>query len=200
MESRQIQGKSGAKLSGGNFMRRAGRIARWMLALVILAIAAAIGWLYAAPPALIRIASGYSGKIVCSNAFVAGRDPQQVLQIDVQAPGHPILKYMTVDVDRQAKVVRAGLFGLFGKGMAIEREGFGCKAVPDENPDAAEAVPTPASAPPQASDALWPEGTGVALSQEPGLAKVLDDSTLAGPGMRAVVVVKNGRIIGERYG
>ena len=182
-------------------MRTAMRIVRWVLALVIVAVAAAIGWFYVSPPELIRVGSGYSAKIVCSNVFIAGRDPEQVLALDVQAPGSPILKFMTVDVDRQAKVVRAGLFGLFGKGMAVARDGYGCSNVPDGNPDAVVPAPAlppgPAAAP---SNALWPEGTTIEPSQEPGLAKVIDDSTLTGPEMRAVVVVKNGRIVGERYG
>ena len=37
-------------------------------------------------------------------------------------------------------------------------------------------------------------------SQSPEIAAILDDRDMTGPGMRAVVVVKNGRIVGERYG
>src|SRR5262245_25279592 len=147
-------------------MRRAGRILRWVLALVILVIAAALGWLYVSPPELIRVGSGYSAKIVCSNVFIAGRNPDRVLQLDVQAPGHPILKLMTVDVDRQAKVVRAGLFGLFGRGMAVARDGYGCSNVPDGNLNDVAPVPaSQAAAPPAQSDALWPEGTRIEPSQ-----------------------------------
>jgi CubicO group peptidase (beta-lactamase class C family) len=36
--------------------------------------------------------------------------------------------------------------------------------------------------------------------QDPDVVKLLDDQELAGPGMRAIVVVKDGRIVGERYG
>ena len=56
------------------------------------AIAGAAGWLYFAPPELIRVAAGYSAKIVCSNVFIAGRDADEVLRVDVQAPGHPLLR------------------------------------------------------------------------------------------------------------
>ena len=52
-------------------MRTGLRIAKWLLALGIFAIAAAIGWVYVSPPQLFRVASGYSAKIVCSNAFIA---------------------------------------------------------------------------------------------------------------------------------
>ncbi len=49
------------------------------------------------------MAAGYSAKIVCSNVFIAGRDAEDVLALDVQAPGHPILKLIRVDVDREAR-------------------------------------------------------------------------------------------------
>lgn len=180
-------------------MRWIVRIAKWLLALVVAAVAALAGWLYVAPPDLIRVAAGYSAKIVCSNVFIAGRDAGEVLAVDVQAPGHPILKFMRVSVDRQAGTVTAGLFGLFGKAEAVARDGFGCTSVPDGRLDGVAALPAAEPAP-AASDALWPEGNAVAASQDPAVAAILDDAKLTGPGMRAVVVVKNGRIVGERYG
>jgi CubicO group peptidase (beta-lactamase class C family) len=180
-------------------MRRLLKIGKWLLALVIFAIAAAAGALYQSPPELIRVAAGYSAKIVCSNVFIAGRDPDTVLKVDVQAPGHWILKYILVDVDREAKTVTAGLLGIFGKGTAVARDGFGCTSVPDEKPGDVLPVPGLEAAPPLA-DALWPGGNGVQPSQDPGIAAILDDDGLAGPGMRAIVVAHNGRIVGERYG
>ena len=46
-----------------------------------------------------------------------------------------------VDVDREAKTVTAGLFGIFGKGLAVARDGFGCTSVPDG--DVAAVLPVP---------------------------------------------------------
>ena len=83
-------------------MRMILKIGKWLLALVIFALAALAGWLYQSPPELVRVASGYSAKIVCSNVFLAGRDPDEVLAIDVQAPGHWLLGYMNVQVDRDS--------------------------------------------------------------------------------------------------
>src|SRR5690606_24611910 len=48
--------------------------------------------------------------------------------------------------------------------------------------------------------ALWPAGERVEPSQDPALAAILDDAEMAGPGMRAVVVAHDGRLVGERYG
>jgi CubicO group peptidase (beta-lactamase class C family) len=180
-------------------MRRLVKIGKWLLALMIFAVAAAAGALYQSPPDLIRVAAAYSAKIVCSNVFIAGRDPGTVLEVDVQAPGHWILKYILVDVDREAKTVTAGLLGIFGKGTAIARDGFGCTSVPDGKLE--DLLPVPAlEAAPALADALWPQGNAVQPSQDPRIAAILDDEGLAGPGMRAIVVAHNGRIVGERYG
>jgi CubicO group peptidase (beta-lactamase class C family) len=182
-------------------MRIALKILKGAVALVALAVAGLCGWLYFAPPDLIRVGSGYTAKIVCSNVFLAGRDPGEVLAVDVQAPGHPLLKLMKVAVDRESGVVSAGLLGFLGASAAVFREGFGCSNAPDGNVEAVKAlgaVVPPAAAPD--TDAIWPQGERVQPSQDPELAKLLDDPVLAGEGMRAIVVVKDGRIVGERYG
>jgi CubicO group peptidase (beta-lactamase class C family) len=180
-------------------MRILGKILKWLLVLLVVVIVGAAAWLYFSPPELIRVASAYSAKIVCSNVFIAGRDAEEVLALDVQAPGHPILKFIDISVDSQAKTVSAGLFGLFGNGLAVARDGYGCATVPDGDLAAVPAAPAaPAKA--AAGTGLWPEGTTVQPSQDTSIANLLDDPKLTGPGMRAVVVVHNGRIIGERYG
>lgn len=171
---------------------------KWILGLLVVAVVGVACWLAVAPPDLIRVASAYSAKIVCSNVFIAGRDPDEVLRVDVQAPGHWLLGYMRVNVDRDARMTSAALLGLFGKSVSVSRDGLGCTNEPDGNLDAVAKVSLP-SIPAGDSGKLWPEGEAVAPSQDPDLAKVLDDSDLTGPGMRAVVVVHDGRIVGERY-
>lgn len=175
------------------------------LALLLLVLIAAL-WLK--PPYLLRVGANYSAKIVCSNVFLAGRDPQEVLRTDVQAPGIALLHLMRVSVDREQRVVRAGFLGFIGNGLAVARPGMGCSVVPDGNLHIVERLssPTPAAAaaaPPAAvpvstaTDALWPEGNSVATT--PALDRILADDVLAGPGMRAIVVVHDGRIVAERY-
>jgi len=177
------------------------RVLKALSLLVFVALAGLAGWLRLAPPDLVRVASGYSAKIVCSNVFLTDRDPQKVLEVDVQTHGHPLLTVMNVSVDREAGVVRSGLFGLFGKGLALHREGQGCATVPDGDLPAARAVPAmPPHDPMAAGDGLWPLGEEVEPLGNAALAAALDDPALTGPGMRAVVVVKDGRIVGERYG
>jgi CubicO group peptidase (beta-lactamase class C family) len=181
-------------------MRIALKIAKWLAGLAVVGLVGLAAWLYFAPPAMIRVAAGYSAKIVCSSVFIAGRNAADVLQADVQAPGHPILKLINVVVDESAGTVSAGLFGLFGKGLAVDRTGFGCAAVPDGDSASAQVTDIASQPPAPLPDEIWPEGNRVEPSQDPGIAAILDDPAMTGPGMRAVVVVRDGRIVGERYG
>ncbi|PSM17751.1 serine hydrolase [Nitratireductor sp. StC3] len=178
-------------------MRILAKIAIFVIALAVLAVVGLAGWLYVAPPALIRVGAAYSAKMVCSNVFLADRDATRVLAEDVQAPGHPLLGYIRIEVDDAHRAVSAALLGLFGRERAVMREGLGCTVVSGdgllEGLSASQAAPADTQAP-------WPEGEIVAPSQNPELAAILADDDLTGPGMRAVVVVKNGRIVGERYG
>lgn len=182
-------------------MRAVVKFIKWLLGLVILAVVALVAWLYFAPPELIRVGSGYSAKIVCSNVFIAGRDAKQVLAVDVQAPGHPLLKLMKVSVDKERGLVSAGLFWVLGKSVAVERDGVGCASLPDGDTGKARQTSLRAAAStPAQPDALWPDGERVDASQNPDVAKIVDDAAMAGTGMRAIVVVKNGRVVAERYG
>jgi CubicO group peptidase (beta-lactamase class C family) len=163
--------------------------------------------LWLKPPALLRIGSNYTAKIVCSNVFLAERDPDEVLRDDVQAPGISILRYMKVSVDRDAHVVRAGFFGFIGDGVAVARPGVGCTVVPDGNVNFAKAVAPSSSAstpkaegpaPPAQPAQAWPDGETAAENTQ--VEKILADDKLAGPGMRSVVVIDHGHLVAERYG
>ncbi|MDG4903389.1 MULTISPECIES: serine hydrolase [unclassified Mesorhizobium] len=182
-------------------MRAVVKFIKWLFGLIVLAVIALFAWLYFAPPELIRVGSGYAAKIVCSNVFIAGRDPNEVLAVDVQAPSHPLLKLMKVSVDKERGLVSAGLLWTLGKSVAVERDGVGCASVPDG--DTGRARQTSVHIEPLAvasQDALWPEGERVDALQNPAVTKIVDDAAMVGTGMRAVVVVKNGRIVAERYG
>lgn len=183
--------------------RRRRRLVARLAALVVVVILGLAGWLAILPPELIRVGSAYSAKIVCSNAFIAGRGPQQVLGDDVQAPGHPLLRLMRVEVDGANRIVTAGLLGLFAGRVAVARDGLGCTVVPDGVSARRLAELRAEHAPPNSAptiDAAWPLGEKVEPAEPAALTIVLDDPAMTGPGMRAVVVVKDGRIVGERYG
>ena len=181
-------------------MRIFGRVFRWAVVGLLALVVAAAAWLAVAPPDLIRVAAGYSAKIVCSNIFLASRSGGEVLAVDVQAPGHPILRLIDIDVDRTGGTVTASLLGLFAPMTAVARPGTGCAVVP--NGDVAGARRFTAATPAAASlpDRPWPLGDGGGAEEAPAVAAILDDEELTGPGMRAVIVVKDGELAGERYG
>lgn len=156
------------------------------------------------PPELLRVGANYTAKIVCSNVFLAGRDPQEVLHVDVQSPGIALLRLMRVSVDREHGTVRAGFLGFIGDGIAIARPGKGCTVVPDGKlaalNDAPRAQPPPAAVAASAAAApasLWPEGN--AVESKAAMNRILADDVLAGPGARALLIVDHGRIVAERY-
>ncbi len=170
---------------------------KWLKALglgLCLIFIGALAFLWIVPPDLLRVATNYSAKMVCSNVFIAGRDAEEVLSVDVQAPGHPLLRQVSVDVDAQAQIVEARLFGFVAPTTAQYRAGLGCTNLHEARLSDISLDPRPAL-----PDALWPEGDIVTVSQDPDLMKVLTDDALLGDGYRAVVVVRGGRIIAETY-
>jgi len=169
-----------------------------LVAILILGILALGGWLALVRPELLPLASAYAAKTVCSNVFIAKRDADAVIRTDVQFAVHRIVKFMKIDIDTANRRVEAALFGLLGKRYAAYAEGRGCTLVSKhEIPSHAAA---PLSLPPAAADVPWPIGEAAQLSDDPRLRAALNDPVLQGPGMRAIVVVHDGRIVGETYG
>lgn len=179
------------------------RAMKWVLRLAMVltgVVVLAIGVLVAFPPDLLRVGTGYAAKIICSNVFIAGRDADAVLRDDVQAPGHPLLRLVEADVDLEAGLVRTSLLGFIASSQAIHRAGLGCAHVARADIEAARRLTAPVAEASVADETLpWPEGEGL-LAADPRLASVLSDPALLGPSFRAVVVVKDGRIVGEVYG
>lgn len=178
-------------------MRLAMRIVKIILGIIAVALTVLVVWLYTWPPELLRVGSGYAAKIVCSNTFISRRYPEEVLSSDVQAPGNPLLRLMFFSIDQEKKAVHAALAGFIAGNDAVYRDGLGCSVTPDgtaaDLPSVAHAVPVPVD-----DTVLWPEGSKVEPDQK--IAALLSSADLTGPGMRAVVVVKGGRIAGEAYG
>ena len=177
--------------------RKTAGIARIAAAVILALLIVLCLWLVFLPPNLLRVGSGYAAKIVCSNVFLAGRDPDEVLAIDVQAPGHPLLRLMRVHVDYREKQVEAALLGFIAANRAVYREGAGCSVTPDGEIVHLPLPPAGAEPAPEGPD-FWLQGEETKPDQ--AVEDLLSDDTLAGPGMRAIVVVRNGQIVGEAYG
>jgi CubicO group peptidase (beta-lactamase class C family) len=170
------------------------KIIRTVLALLAVIVAGGIGYLAVSPPDLLRVGTNYSAKIVCSNVFIAGRDAQEVLAIDVQAPGHPLLRQVSVEVDTEAQIVTARMFRFFAPATSQHRPGLGCTNIHDAQLSDQNLAQTA-----MLSTGLWPQGNEVQQTDNAEVVKALSDPELLGPGYRAVVVVHNGRVVGETY-
>jgi CubicO group peptidase (beta-lactamase class C family) len=150
-----------------------------------------------------KVATGFLANILCSETFVSGLQPDRIFSETTAAmPGTGLMTWaMNYRVDRARRDVTVTLFGL-GGAHAVYREGSGCYL---DHGDAAAPVALPVEARPQ--PALLPEIAGplIVTPQSPALATALDRA-FAEPGQppfrrtRAVVVMKDGRVIAERYG
>jgi CubicO group peptidase (beta-lactamase class C family) len=179
-------------------MRIIGKILKWLALAIVVLVVGAAGWLHILPPELLRVGTAYAAKIVCSNYFLAHRDPEQVFAEDVQAPGNPLLGY--VKIDRHDDYIGASLFGWVAESYAVNRDGLGCAVAPGGDIDGVRNVKLAKPAEiPKASEFEWPLGDEVSLAGSDKVKALITDPALAGPGMRAVVVVKNGRLIAETY-
>src|SRR5258705_1166295 len=150
-----------------------------------------------------KVATGFIANVLCSETFVSGLEPDRIVAETTAAmPGAGFITWaMDYTFDRARKDVTVTLFGL-GKSRAVYRgEGFGCYL--DHGTAVADISlpPTEGKAAP-----LQPEiaGPSIVAPQSAQLATALDRA-FAEPDnpprrrTKAVVVLKDGRVIAERY-
>ena len=158
------------------------------------------------------IGTGYAAKYICSNVFISHRDPQITYREDV-ASINLLARIIDVNIDHVQKTVVASFFGLF-KSTALYREGCGCTLVTGTTEAELRKQgfmdPEPAPAPQRVRDAPWPIGEGASsepLARHVNMDKLMGalDAAFAEPDpekkkmTRAVVVVHDGKLVGERY-
>ena len=149
-----------------------------------------------------KVATGFVANVVCTETFVSGLDPARVFAETTSAmPGVGLITWaLDYRVDRERRDVTVTLFGL-GQSHAVYRgEGLGCYL------DHGGAVADISLPPADAKPALLPEiaGPSIVAPQSPQLAAALDrafaEPDKATPrNTRAVVVLKDGRVVAERY-
>ena len=147
-----------------------------------------------------KVATGFVADILCSSTFVSGLDPDRVFSETVDAmPGVNLIAWaLHADIDRSRRDVTVTLLG-FSRSHAVYRDGYGCTL--DHGTVAELALPLDDRKP-----ALLPEIAGPALVEAttPQLSAALDRAFAepAAPTFRrtkAVVVVKDGHVVAERY-
>jgi CubicO group peptidase (beta-lactamase class C family) len=178
---------------------------KWMAGALAVVALAASAIIFFRPDRALRVATGYVAHHICSETFVSGFNPQTVFAETIERDGIRRLRLLLrYRLDRAAKIVDASVAGLFASRAAFH-EGFGCvMLLGSEQPyllrSDIEALKTP-KAPP-----LLPEiaGPKVVEAADPVLKAALDHAFEEGEAppfrrTKAVVVVRDGVIIAERY-
>ena len=173
------------------------RILLSAFAVVVLGIiAAAVYW---RPDRALQVASGLMAHNLCSAAFISGLDPQATADelVKPMLPKfvRPRLRYY---VDPNLKTVDASVAGLEPLRAAFT-SGYGCRLVLDPRyPGPAPVIPRAAS-PADSFAPLTP-----VVSEDPAINAELtreftDEPSQPRRYVKAIVIVKDGRIVAERY-
>jgi len=145
------------------------------------------------------VATGYVSHQLCSAAFVSRVEPEQFYREAVAPTLAPVGFLSGHQVDRERGQVTASFAGL-ADARAIDRGPLGCLVLHGE-------PPAPVSLPPHTpASSLLPDiaGPEVVEPRQPALKQALDRAfaeTTEPPhrNTKAVVVVRDGRVIAERY-
>ncbi|MBS0333284.1 MAG: serine hydrolase, partial [Proteobacteria bacterium] len=150
------------------------------------------------PSEAAHVATGLEAHSVCSAVFVQGVDAGQTHRQMVGLLVGPAIRLLHYRIDRPGQAVDADLAGL-ARAHARFIPGYGCRL--DQRGDRPPPSPAP-PLPPPPDDGFAPDG--VVAPTDPAIAAGLDrvfterpDTTLKQ--VKAVVVVKDGRVIAERY-
>ena len=151
------------------------------------------------PDKTIRVATGLTAETLCTDTFASGLDPAIVFTQAIRArPGIGVLaKHLSYKIDRGHRTVSAAYFGHFAS-RAVYRADEGCLLLQSE--EAASPAQTITS-PRRLSDIA---GQARVEPANPGLKAALDHVFTDPPNgpprwLRAVVVMKDGKVVAERY-
>ena len=156
------------------------------IALALLFAAAAFGINYLITYA--KIGAGYNAKLACSCHFISGRTIDNISKNDLYAV--PLSRQ---SVDEANKIVTSKVFGLVSR-SAMYRPDVGCILIGDDEKSIADIpsikVSFPAS---ELQDSILP------AIQKEKLNQILARNIVPGTGSRALLVLKDGKIVGEQY-
>jgi CubicO group peptidase (beta-lactamase class C family) len=149
-----------------------------------------------------RVATGFVASVLCSETFVSGLDPEKVFADTTEAmPGAGLISWaLDYRLDRANKDVTVTLLGL-SRSRSVYRDGLGCHL---DHGGGIALAPPPAEGSAQRAPLPDIAGPAPVAPENPQLAAALDRAFAepAHPPSRhtkAIVVVKDGRIIAERY-
>jgi CubicO group peptidase (beta-lactamase class C family) len=164
---------------------------------LLAAAAAAAGAVALHPVRAARVGAGLEAHGVCSAVFVQRVDGAATEREMVQRLAGPAGKALSFQVDRAAPGVDAWFLGRF-HARADFTPGYGCRLrLPGD-------APAPAPIQPRTAVADAFAGPQLITTQDPTLARAIDRMFADRPGpapkhVKAVVIVKDGHVIAERY-
>ncbi len=160
---------------------------RTLAVLLLLVIVAATGGYWYERPLLLT-GSGYAAHSGCALRHVAGRTSTG----DIDLPPNPLVPYLRTNVTDDS--ARTTVLGALAGQKAWYTTGFGCTlAATKPDPGAATAVTAGADLPIGSRPAALDAALATAFGDD------LDAAGRTRLGTRAVVVLKDGRLIAERY-
>lgn len=187
----------------GLFMRLRKKISLSVFLLLLLLLVVGIIYAWQAFP----IISGYGAKNMASAVYLQHRKPADILKEDLGVFPFALASYTVNEKDSS---VTGSVWG-FAKRKAIYREGLGCTLINDfsEAEIRAQRFVLPTAVKPDQSRIPWPYGDKVSDSIPPAVDTVLlnqaidnvmHDTSEGKPAFtRAVLVVYDGKIVGEKY-
>lgn len=153
------------------------------------------------------VAAGYKAALYCSGLFNAGRTPTQI-DADELTGIYPdydtIVPTLTAQIDRPRRSVAVAFDPALPPRYAVWRDGHGCMTLPigstAPGDGGAAAPPTIARADPRP----WPQGdAGIVAHPSQPLTEAVGKAFANGYGVGVktvgVVVVKDGKVVAERY-
>ncbi|HHY6927172.1 TPA: serine hydrolase domain-containing protein [Burkholderia ambifaria] len=166
-----------------------------------IALVAALGYTGYMLSRLAPIATGYAAKALCSGVFVSGRPAASVIDVDIMAGVHPLLKLVRPSLDPEHHRAVATFAG-FARREAEFRPGLGCTLALGPSPGVLPAALPPVADPPPANDAA-PAAPPAGIDTRKlhiALDRAFDEPDPARlRRTRAVVVLWRGHVIAERY-
>ena len=164
-----------------------------------LLIALVGGYFYMLPT--FKVATGYTAKAVCSYHFLTGQDVDTIM---TELPSNPLVPFLRPTIDETKGEASVTLWGWSAKQTAILRPGLGCTLLAGKGPFETQTLTLPAASTLDPNQP-WPLGEAAISEQSPALEAMMDkwfqDPDPTNPRRtRAIVVVKDGQLIAERYG
>jgi CubicO group peptidase (beta-lactamase class C family) len=147
-----------------------------------------------------QVATGFASHLLCDDVFISGADPETAYQERVRPQhGMGLVSWaFKRHVDAEHHQITMSVGGLV-KSRAQYREGLGCIALPDGEFDASITTSPSTAATLASAIAEPPVVTSGNERLNQALSHAIVDLAAAGHHTKAIVVMRDGQILGEQY-